>query len=138
MEIYKTKISTNKFLPYFSSLVTAGFPSPADDYINEKLDLNEYLIQNPASTFLVKVEGDSMTGAGIFPGDMLVIDRAETVKDGSVVLAVIDNEFTVKRYKKKGSKMFLVPENPNYEVIEIVGDMYFEVWGVVTSVIHKP
>ncbi len=138
MQIFKTKIGKKITLPYFSSLVQAGFPSPADDYINEKLDLNERYIQHPSSTFLVKVEGDSMIGAGIFPNDTLIIDRAEKVRDGDVVLAIVNNDFTIKRYKKVGSKMYLLPENPEFEAIEITKDMYFEVWGVVTLVMHKP
>ena len=138
MEIYKTKKKLKTNLPYFDNFVPAGFPSPAADYGNQKLDLNEYLIPNPASTFLVRVEGESMIGAGIFPGDMLIVDRSKEVKDGLVVLAVINNEFTIKRYKKEGRKIFLIPENSEYTKIEVNEGMDFEVWGVVTNVIHKP
>jgi DNA polymerase V len=123
--------------PLFSCGVSAGFPSPADDYIDRKLDLNELLIQNPAATFFVRVAGDSMTGASINHGDILIVDRSLEATNGKIVIAVINGELTIKRLLQNKSSCKLVAENPNYEAIEITPEMAFEVWGVVTSVIHQ-
>src|SRR5215472_1744029 len=103
-------------LPLFASRLRAGFPSPADDYIEEKIDLNRYLAEHPAATFLVRVDGDSMTGAGIFPGDIAIVDRSLVDSDykklhNQIVLAVLDGEFTLKRLSFKGKTVLLVPEN---------------------------
>ena len=125
-------------LPLFSSPVSAGFPSPAEDYSDKKLDLNEYLIQHPAATFFVRVEGDSMIEAGIFPGDLLIVDRYPIPKSGQVVLAVVDGEFTVKRYERRGKKVRLIPANPKYMPIEFVDGQELIIWGVVTRVLHDP
>jgi len=124
-------------LPLFDCKLSAGFPSPADDYFEKKLDLNELLISHPAATFFVKVEGDSMLGAGIQSGDMLLVDRALTAEEGKIIVALIEGEFTVKRFVKKGNKAFLMPENPRYPPIEITEEKEFQVWGVVTYVIHR-
>jgi DNA polymerase V len=124
-------------LPLFLESVSAGFPSPADDYIQAKLDLNDHLIRNPAATFFVRVVGDSMLGAGIYSGDFLVVDRSLNPKDGNIVIAVINGELLVKRIQKKKSKYYLLPENPKYDPIEITESMQFEVWGVVTTVVHS-
>jgi DNA polymerase V len=125
-------------LPLFESFVHAGFPSPAEDYSDKKLDLNEFLIKHPSSTFFVKVEGDSMIGAGIFPGDMLVVDRYPVPQSGQVVLAILDGEFTIKRYLKKGKRVFLLPENLKYRAIELEEGQELIVWGVVIQVLHDP
>ncbi|OGV47931.1 MAG: peptidase S24 [Lentisphaerae bacterium GWF2_52_8] len=122
--------------PLYLSKIRAGFPSPADDYIDKKLDLNEYLVKHPAATFYVKVEGNSMVDAGIRSGDILIVDRALEVADGKIIVAVLNGEFTVKRIKKKRSQLFLMPENPDYPPIEVKKDSDFKVWGVVTAVIH--
>jgi DNA polymerase V len=119
------------------SRIRAGFPSPADDYLDKKLDLNEHLIKHPASTFFVKVKGDSMVKAGILSGDILIVDRSLEPKDKSVVVAVLNGEFTVKRIRKRGSKLFLDPENDSYTPIEISDEMDFEIWGIVIHVIHS-
>ncbi len=124
-------------LPLFLESVSAGFPSPADDYLERRLDLNEHLIKNPASTFFVRVNGDSMINAGIYTGDILVVDRSLDPKDGNIVIAVIDGELTVKRLSIGKNKIALLPENPKYKKIEITSEMNFEVWGVVRSVIHS-
>ena len=124
-------------LPEYLSKISAGFPSPADDYIDKKLDLNEYLIQHPASTFFVRVVGNSMINAGIQSGDLIIVDRSLEAKNDSIILAVVNGEFTVKRFIKMNGKIYLVPENPDYEELEIREEMNFEVWGVVTSVIHE-
>jgi DNA polymerase V len=116
--------------------VAAGFPSPADDFIEEKLDLNEKLIRHPAATFFVKVSGNSMIKAGIHSGDMLIVDRSLEPKTGSIVVAVVNGDFTVKRISKHGGKLYLMPENSRFQPIEITDDSNFQVWGVVTNVIH--
>jgi DNA polymerase V len=124
-------------LPLFLESVSAGFPSPADDYLEGKLDLNDLLVRNPTATFFVRVTGDSMIDSGIFSGDILVVDRSLEPKSGSIVIAVIDAELTVKRLHKQKNKVFLLPENQNYKPIEITREMSFEVWGVVSTVIHS-
>jgi DNA polymerase V len=129
--------STKWARPLFLASVSAGFPSPAEDYIEGRLDLNRHLIKHPAATFFVRVAGDSMIGAGIHPGDILVVDRALEPQDSNVVIAVIDGELTVKRISQRQGKLFLVPDNQAYEPLEILEEMEFEVWGVVTSVIHN-
>ncbi len=124
-------------LPLFESRVAAGFPSPADDHLERTLDLNELLVRRPAATFFVRVEGTSMIGAGIHPGDILVVDRAEEAQDGQIVVAAVDGELTVKRLRRERARVYLQPENPDYRPIEITGDTDLVIWGVVTSVIHR-
>lgn len=124
-------------LPLFSSKVQAGFPSPADDYQEGHLDLNNYLIQHPASTFFVRVAGDSMINAGIYPNDLLIVDRSLQALSGKIVIATIHNEFTVKRLKKTSNKIWLIAENPDYPDIEITEESEFQIWGIVTNVIHS-
>lgn len=124
-------------IPFYQSNVSAGFPSPAEDFMELDLNLQEYLVQHPSATFCVKVTGDSMQNAGIFSGDVMVVDRALEPKNKTIVLAVLDGEFTVKRIHKKGDLLFLNPENDNFKPIEITEEMNFKVWGVVTHIIHK-
>lgn len=124
-------------LPLFEVPVKAGFPSPADDYLEQNLDLNEHLIAHPAATFFVRVDGDSMTGAGIYKEDILIVDRSLEPTNGKIVIAVINGEFTVKRIRITPGKVFLDPENPNYKTMEINPNSDFRVWGVVTFCIHK-
>ncbi len=124
-------------LPYFVVPVKAGFPSPAEDSLEQNLNLNEHLIQHPAATFFVRVDGDSMRGAGIHKDDILIVDKALEPTNGKVVIAVINGEFTVKRIRMGGGKVFLDPENPQYQAIEVNPNSDFRVWGVVTYVIHK-
>lgn len=123
---------------FFLTAIQAGFPSPADEYLEGTLDLNHLLVRHPAATFFVRVEGDSMEGAGIFSGDILVVDRALEPTCGKIVVAVVRGEFTVKRLIKKGQDLFLVAENKNYPPLKITPQMDFQVWGTVTWVIHKP
>lgn len=125
------------YLDLYLSCVQAGFPSPADDYVEKALDLNEHLIENPSATFFVRVSGDSMIGAGIHNGDILVVDRSLQAKDGSIIIAALNGELTVKRLKLRGGNPILVPENPNYPELIITEEMDFCVWGVVTSVVHQ-
>jgi DNA polymerase V len=122
--------------PLFKSGVSAGFPSPAADYEEGKLDLNRHLVKNPAATFFVKVNGDSMIGAGVHPSDLLVVDRSLEPADKSVVIAVVNGELTVKRIRIRKGVVTLEPENENYQPREITECVDFEVWGVVTNVIH--
>ena len=122
--------------PLFGAFVPAGFPSPADDFLEGTLDLNEHLIRHPAATFFIRVTGDSMLGAGIHSGDLLVVDRAREASDGKVVIAVLDGELAVKRLRRRNGKIILVSENDHYEPVEVKEDMECVVWGVVTSVIH--
>lgn len=118
--------------------VSAGFPSPADDYLEDNIDLGEYLIKNPAATFFIRVSGDSMIGAGIYPEDILIVDRSLRATHGDVIIAVLNTEFTVKRLYNRGGVIKLLPENRNYPPIEIVQGDQFQVWGVVAHIIHKP
>lgn len=124
-------------LSFFLTPVQAGFPSPADDYVEKSLDLNELLIEHPAATFFVRVEGNSMIDAQIHSGDVLIIDRSLRAKSGSIIIAVLNGDFTVKRLILKKEKTFLVAENPKYPPIEILEENDFQIWGVVTYVIHK-
>jgi DNA polymerase V len=123
--------------PLFLSGVSAGFPSPADDYLDRRLDLNEHLVKNPAATFFVRVAGDSMTGAGINDNDILVVDRSIEPTSGSIVIAIVDGELTVKRLLKTRDSCRLVAENPNFPDLEISGEVPLEVWGVATYAIHS-
>ena len=132
---YQPELSNQK-LSIFSARVSAGFPSPAADYEEGKLDLNKHLVKNPAATFFVRVSGDSMTGAGVHDGDLLIVDRSKEPVSGNVVIAVLDGEMTVKRLRIRNDKYTLEPENDNYPVQKITKDSEFEVWGVVTNVIH--
>ncbi|MBU8932907.1 MAG: translesion error-prone DNA polymerase V autoproteolytic subunit [candidate division Zixibacteria bacterium] len=128
---------SSKYVPLFTGRVAAGFPSPADDYLEGPLDLNKHLIQHPAATFFVRVTGDSMIGAGIHSGDMLIVDRALEPADNKVIIAVVNGELTVKRLCKRNNQLVLMPENDNCKPIPIEDETDFEVWGVVTVVIHS-
>jgi DNA polymerase V len=134
--ISRAKISDTLKMPFISASVQAGFPSPADDYIDRNLDLNELLIDHPAATFFMKVSGDSMKDAGIHHGNILIIDRSETPKSGSIIIAAIDGELTVKRLLKDTTGLYLVPENFQYKAIRVAEESNFEIWGVVIHVIN--
>ena len=123
-------------LPLFSSRVQAGFPSPADDYLEGQLDLNQFLIKHPAATYFVKAVGNSMLQAGIHSGDILIVDKSLEAKEGNIVIALVDGEFTVKRIEKKEGKLYLMPANDAYQPIELHEGSEVEIWGVVTNVIH--
>lgn len=128
---------TDLALPLYLCGVQAGFPSPADDYIDRQLDLNEYMVQNPAATFFVRAYGDSMRDSGIHDGSILVVDRAREADSGDIVVAVINGELTVKRVRQDRGKLYLCAENPEYPEMEITPEMDFEIWGVVTGTINK-
>jgi DNA polymerase V len=124
-------------LPLFSHKVAAGFPSPADDYVQGRLSLDEHLIRHKEATFFVRAKGNSMIGAGIFDGDLLVVDKSLTPKSGDVVIAVVDGDLTVKRLIKRKGVIFLKPENPRFKDIEFKDGQELQVWGVVTSTVKK-
>lgn len=132
---WRAGAKTKRALPVLESSVRAGFPSPAEDYIEGSLDLNRHLIRHPAATFIVRVEGESMTGAGIFPGDLLVVDRSVEPVDGHVVIAVLDGELTVKRLKGRCGAWRLVAEHPDFPPIPMPNDeeggQTSAIWGVV-------
>ena len=128
--------SLNK-VPMFGDSVSAGFPSPAEDYLDLDLNLHDYLVQNPAATFCVRANGDSMIDANIKSGDVMVVDRALDPTNNSIVLAVLDGEFTVKRIKKSSDELYLMPANENYQPVKVTSDINFQIWGVVTFIIHK-
>ncbi len=123
-------------IPLYSDAVPAGFPSPATDYCERKLDLNELCVQKPAATYFVRAQGDSMIDAGIFPGDVLVIDRSINPTHGDIVIASVNGELTVKRLELQPQKR-LVPMNSNYEPVEIPEEADLEIFGVATTVIHR-
>ncbi len=137
IDIFAAIDEEHQSIPVFSSSVQGGFPSPAEDYIEKQLDLNELMIQHPAATFYVRVEGDSMQGAGIQSGDILVVDRALKAVSGKIVVAVINGEFTVKRLIIKNGVTYLQPENENYPTLKIEKESDFQVWGVVSYVVHR-
>lgn len=128
--------NSNK-VPLSLTEVAAGFPSPADDFLESELDLNEYLIESPPSTFLVRVSGLSMKNAGIFPGDILVVDRSLSACHNKIVIAVVDGEMTVKRLMKGAEGWFLKAENRAYSSIQLGEKSELSIWGVVVAVIRK-
>lgn len=137
LKIFQPETETDLPLPLFSSSIKAGFPSPAEDHIEEKLDLNRLMVEHPAATFFLRVEGESMENANIQPGDILVVNRALTPQNGQIIVAVLNGEFTVKRLKKKENRLYLLPENPAFPTLEITSETEFQIWGVVTFIIHK-
>ena len=124
-------------IPLFSCRVPAGFPSPADDHIEQQIDLNEHLVTHPAATFMVRAVGDSMKDAGIFSGDLLLVDRSVTPANGKIVIASVDGALTVKRLFVAKDKMLLKPENKDYPDIEVTLADQAMIWGVVISVIRQ-
>jgi DNA polymerase V len=135
-QTYRPVLKTKIALPLFTCPVSAGFPSPAEDYVEGKLDLNQYLIKHPVATFFVRVTGDSMIGSGIHSGDLLIVDRSLEAKNNKVIIAVVDGELLVKRLRIQKKQIMLVADNPDYPSLVIQEEMNFEVWGVVTNVIH--
>jgi DNA polymerase V len=124
-------------VPLFGHTIRAGFPSPADDYVADTLDLNEHLMPRKEASFLLRAKGESMIGVGIHDGDILVVDRSITATDGKVVIATLDGQFTVKTLEKKRGKIRLMPANTDFEPIEIRDEQELQIWGVVTRVIHN-
>jgi DNA polymerase V len=124
-------------LPLYGSRIAAGFPSPADDDLEGTIDLNEHLIRHPAATFFLRVQGESMRGAGIRDGDLLVVDRAREVKSGDIVVAAVNGELTLKRLKVDGAQVWLLPENPDFQPLEIRDGTALVIWGVVAHTVHS-
>jgi DNA polymerase V len=124
-------------LPLFLSRISAGFPSPADDYVEGKLSLDEHLVQRPEATFFLRVQGDSMIGSGIHDGDLLIVDKSLRAQHNSIVIAEIHGELTVKRLHNQDGIVLLLAENPAYRPITITEESQLVVWGVVTNVIHN-
>ena len=119
-------------LPVADGGIRAGFPSPAQDYLESGIDLNKELVKNPSSTFFGRVSGDSMAGAGIEDGDLIVIDKSISASEGDIAVCFVDGEFTLKRIHIENDFVWLVPENPKYRRIKVTPDQNFMVWGVVT------
>ena len=134
---YSIEDESLKKLHIYESGVSAGFPSPATDYMENKLDLNEYLIKHPAATFIVKAKGPSMTDAGILSGDLLIVDRSIDPKSNDIVIASIFGDLTVKKLQKKEKTLFLLSANSDYPSIEVKEEMECFIWGVVTYIIHE-
>ncbi|BDQ34032.1 LexA family protein [Pseudodesulfovibrio portus] len=124
-------------MPLAGEAVAAGFPSPADEYLEKPLDLNAYVAPRPEATFFVRVSGDSMVGAGIHHDDILVVDRAQSPAPGNIVIALLDGEFTVKRLVRTKDGLALAPENAEFKTIQVTPETDFEVWGVVRHVVHR-
>lgn len=124
-------------IPLSLESVACGFPSPAEDYIERGLDLHEHVVSRPASTFFVRAIGDSMTGSGIFPGDILVVDRAIHAVPGRIVIAVVNGELTVKRLVRDAQGLHLRAENPSFPPIHLTGEDDVRLWGVVTFSVHR-
>jgi len=137
-DVSRVEAANDKILlPLVGSRVAAGFPSPADDYMEDYLDLNQLLISEKESTYLVRVKGESMINIGIFPKDLLIVDRSRDPIDGDIVIAVLDGELTVKRLEKRGHRVALVAENKKFPPIVVREDQEFLVWGIVTHCIHS-
>ena len=134
---FNVKIAGKQHIPFFGYKVPAGFPSPADDHVEKKLDLNDYLINQQEATFFVAIKGDSMIDASIHDGDIVIVDRSKQARIGDIVLASIDGEFTVKTLAKHLSKPRLLPANTNYKYIDITENMEFEIWGVIIGAVRK-
>lgn len=137
IEIHKIDISSSLPLPYADEGVRAGFPSPAQDYLEQAIDLNKEFIKHPASTFYGRVVGDSMRDEGIEEGDILIIDKSLELLDDDLAVCFIDGEFTVKRVRLEPDVAWLVPSNPNYPLIKVTKENEFIVWGIVTYTIKK-
>ncbi|WP_374090897.1 LexA family protein [Methylomicrobium lacus] len=135
--LFPTRTPASVALPLFTGKVAAGFPSPADDYVEKSLDLNELLVQKPAATFFVRAQGESMLGAGIHPNDILVVDRSIEPVSGKIVICALNGELTVKRLERDGEQWKLKAENPAYADIAIHEELEMVIWGVVTNVVHS-
>lgn len=135
IEFYKADTSTELCLKFVANGISAGFPSPADDFLDLDIDLNRHLIKNPYTTFYGKVKGDSMIDAGIHDGDLLIIDKSIEPTNNKIAICFIDGEFTVKRIKIEKDLVWLIAENKNYEPIRVTKDNDFIIWGIVINVI---
>lgn len=137
LQIFSSKISDSNGAIFIDTGISAGFPSPADDFRETRISLDEELIANKEATFFAKVSGQSMIGAGLDDNDLLVIDRSLEPEHNKIAVCFLDGEFTVKRLKVKDGEVWLQPENPNYPIIKITEENNFVIWGIVTNVIKK-
>jgi DNA polymerase V len=135
--IFSYEPGTGLLIPYIEEGIKAGFPSPAQNDVANRINLDKELIKNPASTFVAKVDGDCLYQSIIFDGDHVVIDRSLEVRDGCKVVACIDGEFTMKIVKKGKGVIYLIPDNPEYETITVTPEQEFMIWGVITYSVHK-
>ena len=135
--IYRADATSRFSRPVLLTRVPAGFPSPAEQYFEGRLDLNRHVVRRPTSTFFIKVEGDSMEGEGIFAGDLLIVDRAEEPRDGAIVVARVGNDYCVKKLRIEADRVSLCSANPAYAPIEITDETDWEVWGCVTYSFRK-
>ena len=137
IDLYTPDVSSSLSLPFAESGVQAGFPSPANDYIPEKFDLNREIVRHPSSTFYARVHGDSMCDEGITDGDLIVVDRSLEPRNGDLTVCCIDGEFTLKRIRIEPDVVWLIPSNEAFDPILVTPDQQFEVWGVVTHTIKS-
>jgi len=137
LSIHAAEITENLTIPFADEGIKAGFPSPAQDYVEHGIDLNKVLIKHPSSTFFARVDGHSMQNSLILDGDIVIIDKSLEPRDGCKVVAFIDGEYVMKTIKILKDKILLIPENPDYQTITVTPDQQFTIWGVATYVIHK-
>jgi DNA polymerase V len=137
ISIFTPNQTSELAIPAAGSQISAGFPSPAEDYLEPMLDLNQALIKNPSSTFYGRVKGVSMKDAGVDNGDLLVIDKSLSYRNNAMAVCFINGEFTLKRIKVEGDTLLLMPANKDYDPIVVKGDADFSVWGIVTYIIKK-
>lgn len=137
IDIFQPDLSSHIPLPYADGGIQAGFPSPAQDYISESIDLNHEIVRHPAATFYGRVSGDSMIGDGIDPDDIIVIDRSLEPQDGDLAVCCVDGDFTLKRIRLETDKVWLIPANESFDPILVTPDTRFEIWGVVTYTIKR-
>ena len=134
---FKPNLDESRSIPLTNNSISAGFPSPADDFKEIRISLDKEIVRNEEATFYARVDGDSMQGAGLSDGDLIVIDRSEEPKNGSIAVCFLDGEFTVKRLKLKNQEVYLMPENSRYSPIKIDEGSELSIWGVVTYVVKK-
>lgn len=137
IEIYSAQTDTHLMLPYVEQGISAGFPSPAEDFLDISIDLNKEFIKNPSATFYGRVKGNSMKDAGLENGDLLIIDKSLEPKNGKIAVCFIDGEFTVKRIKIEKKIVWLIAENKDYQPIMVTSENELLIWGIVTTVIKK-
>ncbi len=137
LTFYRPDFESELKIPYIKEGVSAGFPSPATDFMESGIDLNKELCKNPLSTFYIKVNGNSMINAGINNKDILVVDRSLEPQNNKIAVCFIDGEFTVKRIKAENDCMYLMPENKNYQPIKVTDENELKIWGIVTYVIKN-
>ena len=134
---FKPELNSTIKLPFVNHGISAGFPSPAMDFMESSIDLNQVLVENPIATFYVQVDGNSMIDAGIHDKDLLVVDRSLEPRNNKIAICLLDGEFTVKRIRLENNELFLMPENSSYQPIQVTEENQLIIWGIVTYVIKK-